>query len=440
MKLRFLGGAREVGRSAVLVNDALLLDFGMLTANPPQFPVETPDPEAVVVSHGHLDHVGAIPSLLSGDARPPIHWTPPTRELALTLARDTLKLHGGTLQCPFTENDVKRVTEVSETHGYGESFEAAGHEVTFFDAGHIPGSAHVLVSEAGHSSAGSRTRADDDGDTRLLYTGDFHTDDGDDSGSPDDRNGPTGQRLVPGTTARPDADVVVCESTYADVDHERRGAVEERFAESVKTTLWEGGTVVVPAFAIGRTQEMMLVCEAHDIPCYVDGMGKGVTEMVRRHPGFVRDADALRRAKSHARFVTGRDGQRTRITDQRAAIITTSGMLSGGPAMTYIPEIRANPVNKITMTGYQVEGTPGRSLIETGRAEIDGRVMPVAAQVEQYDFSAHADRDGLVALLDSYRDSRVLVTHGDRCAWFAGELRADGFDAEAPEVGETVVV
>jgi putative mRNA 3-end processing factor len=427
MKLRFLGGAREVGRSAVLVNDVLLIDFGMLTDSPPQFPVETPVPDAVVVSHGHLDHVGAIPSLLSGDARPPIHWTPPTRELALTLARDTLKLHGGTLQCPFTENDVKRVTEVSETHGYGDSFETAGHEVTFFDAGHIPGSAHVLV---------------DDGDTRLLYTGDFHVD-GEKragAGTETDRTGPVGQRLVPGTTARPDADVVVCESTYADVDHERRGTVEKRFAESVKTTLWEGGTVVVPAFAIGRTQEMMLVCEAHDIPCYVDGMGKGVTEMIRRHPGFVRDADALRRAKSHARFVTGRDGQRRRITDQRAAIITTSGMLSGGPAMTYIPEIRANPVNKVAMTGYQVEGTPGRSLMETGRAEIDGRVMPVAAQVEQYDFSAHADRGGLVSLLESYRDGRVLVNHGDRCVWFAEQLRADGFDAAAPDIGETVVV
>ncbi|WP_299335117.1 MBL fold metallo-hydrolase [Haloplanus sp.] len=427
MELRFLGGAREVGRSAVLVNDALLIDFGMLTDSPPQFPVETPVPDAVVVSHGHLDHVGAIPSLLSGDARPQIHWTPPTRELALTLARDTLKLHGGTLQCPFTENDVKRVTEVSETHGYGGSFEAAGHEVTFFDAGHIPGSAHVLV---------------DDGDTRLLYTGDFHVDGGvgAGAGTETDRTGPAGQRLVPGTTARPDADVVVCESTYADVDHERRGTVEKRFAESVKTTLWEGGTVVVPAFAIGRTQEMMLVCEAHDIPCYVDGMGKGVTEMIRRHPGFVRDADALRRATSHARFVTGRDGQRRRITDQRAAIITTSGMLSGGPAMTYIPEIRANPVNKIAMTGYQVEGTPGRSLMETGRAEIDGRVMPVAAQVEQYDFSAHADRGGLVSLLESYRDGRVLVNHGDRCVWFAEQLRADGFDAAAPDLGETVVV
>jgi len=410
MKVQFLGGAREIGRSAVLVNDSLLLDFGLLTDNPPQFPVETPEPEAVVVSHGHLDHVGTVPSLLSGDARPPIHWTPPTYELALTLARDTLKLHGGSYGCPFTETDLKRVTEVSETHGYRETFEAAGHTVTFYNAGHIPGSAHVLV---------------DDGDTRLLYTGDFHTED---------------QRLVSGTTARPDADALICESTYADVDHEPRATVEERFAESVETTLWEGGTVVVPAFAIGRTQEMLLICEAHDIPCYVDGMGKQVTEMLGQYPEFVRDADALQRAKSHARFVTGKDGQRKRITDQKAAIVTTSGMLSGGPAMTYIPEIRGNPMNKITMTGYQVEGTPGRDLIETGSAEIDGRIMPVSARVEQYDFSAHADRDGLFAYLDSYRDTPVLVNHGDRCEAFATTLREDGYDAAAPELGATVTV
>jgi len=410
MDLRFLGGAREVGRSAVLVDDTLLLDYGTKADRPPQFPVGDVDPDAVVASHGHLDHVGTLPALLSGRERPPIHWTPPTRELALTLARDTLKLRGGTLQCPFTENDLKRVTEVSETHGYGEAFEAAGYEVTFFDAGHIPGSAHVLV---------------DDGDTRLLYTGDFHTDD---------------QRLVAGTTARPDADVVVCESTYSDVDHEDRRTVEERFVESVRTTLWEGGTVVVPAFAIGRTQELLLICEAYDIPCYVDGMGKGVTEMLRQYPGFVRDADALRRAKSHARFVTGRDGQRKRIADQQAAIVTTSGMLSGGPAMTYVPEIRSNPTNKVAMTGYQVEGTPGRDLVETGSAEIDGRMLPVAARVEQYDFSAHADRDGVLDFLDDYRGSRVLVNHGDRCPAFAAELRADGYDAGAPDLGETVTV
>ncbi|WP_126662548.1 MBL fold metallo-hydrolase [Haloterrigena salifodinae] len=410
MDIQFLGGAREIGRSAILVDDSLLLDFGMLTDNPPQFPVRTPNPDAVVVSHGHLDHVGTIPSLLSGDERPPIHWTPPTYELTLTLARDTLKLHGGSYNCPFTENDLKRVTQVSKTHGYQETFETAGYDVTFYNAGHIPGSAHVLV---------------DDGDTRLLYTGDFHTDN---------------QRLVSGTTARPDADVVICESTYSDVEHEERSVVEERFVESIETTLWEGGTVVVPAFAIGRTQEMMLICDAYDIPCYVDGMGQQVTEILHQYPEFVRDADAFRRAKSHARFVTGRNGQRKRITDQKAAIITTSGMLSGGPAMTYIPEIRANPMNKIAMTGYQVEGTPGRDLLETGSAEIDGRRMPISARVEQYDFSAHADRDGLLEFLESYRDVEVLINHGDRCEAFAEELQADGFDASAPERGDAVSV
>ncbi|MFC6954140.1 MBL fold metallo-hydrolase [Halorubellus litoreus] len=408
MDVRFLGGAREVGRSAILVDDSLLLDFGLLTGTPMQTPVDTPDPDAVVVSHGHLDHAGAVPALLSGKARPPVHWTPPTRELALTLARDTLKLHGGTLQCPFTETDVQRLTQVSETHGYREPFEAAGYEVTLFDAGHIPGSAHVLI---------------DDGETRFLYTGDFHVD---------------SQRLVPGTTARPDADVVLCESTYYGVEHDPRAEVERRFVERVEETLWEGGTVVVPAFAIGRTQEMLLVCDAHDVPCYVDGMGKDVTRMLGHHPGFVRDADALQRATSHARFVTGRDGQRKRICEQKAAIVTTSGMLSGGPAMTYVPEVAPNPTNLVAMTGYQVEGTPGRELLETGSAEFDGRRLPVSARVEQYDFSAHADEAGVREFLDAYRDSEVLVNHGDDCERFAADLRDDGYDASAPAVGDVV--
>lgn len=410
MNIRFLGGAREIGRSAILVDDSLLLDYGMAPGNPPRFPVGDVDPDAVVVSHGHLDHVGALPTLLSGDSRPPIHWTPPTRELAMTLARDTIKLHGGTYDCPFTREEVNRMTQVSREHGYDEPFEAAGYEITFYNAGHIPGSAHVLV---------------DDGETRLLYTGDFHTGD---------------QRLVSGTTDRPDADVVITESTYSDVEHEPRGEVEERFAESVRTTIWEGGTVVVPAFAIGRTQEAMLVCDAHDIDCYVDGLGQKVTKIARRYPAFVRDEAALRRAKSNARFVTGRDGQRRRIADQNTAIITTSGMLTGGPVGTYIPEIRSNPMNKITFTGFQVPGTPGRELVETGRAEINGQVMPVSAQVEAYEFSAHADHDGLREFLAAYEDVPVLVNHGDRCEAFAEELREDGYKASAPELGESVTV
>ena len=416
MEVEFLGGAREVGRSAVLVDDSLLLDYGLLTADPPQYPIRDPEPDAVVVSHGHLDHVGAVPALLKGSRRPAIHWTPPTADLARVLARDTLTLHGNSPLCPFTDEHVARLGEVEQRHGCGEPFavlggpDAGGYEVTLFDAGHIPGSAHVLV---------------DDGDTRLLYTGDFHTDD---------------QRLVAGTTARPDADVVICESTYADVTHEERAAVEQRWAERVRTTTWEGGTVVAPVFAIGRTQELALVAAGNDLTPYVDGMGIEVTRLVRRHPAFLRDAEALRDAAGTARFVTGRDGQRERIAADNALILTTSGMLAGGPVHTYLPEIRANPTNAVTLTGYQVEGTPGRELLEHGRLAINGRVRPVSARVESFDFSAHADRGGLESFLDAYRDARVLVVHGDRCAAFAEDLRADGYEASAPELGELLEV
>jgi putative mRNA 3-end processing factor len=417
MDLRFLGGAGEIGRSAVLVDDSLLLDFGMGSGDPPSYPLGVTgsgvdiDPDAVVVSHGHLDHAGAVPALLSGDARPPVHWTPPTAELAQLLARDTLKLQGGTYDCPFTETELKRLTQVSRTHGYREPFEAAGYEVTFYDAGHIPGSAHVTV---------------DDGDTRLLYTGDYHTED---------------QRLLAGTTARPDADVVVTESTYADTTRPPRAAIEERFADSLRTTVWEGGTVVVPAFAIGRTQEVMCICERHDLDCYVDGMGQAVVDILARYADdYLRDPDAFRRATSNARMVTGRAGQRERIAAQNTVIITTAGMLNGGPVHSYLPEIRDSPTNTVAFTGYQVEGTAGRELLDTGSAEIDGRVMRVAARTEQYDFSAHADRDGLDAFLDSYRDTPVLVVHGDRTDWYADELADEGFDASAPAVGDTVTV
>jgi len=407
--VEFLGGAREVGRSAILVNDSLLLDYGLDPSTPPRYPVGDVDPDAVVVSHAHLDHAGAVPALLSGDARPAVHWTPPTRALALRLAEDTLKLHGNTPQCPFTGTDVRRLTQVSETHGYGEPFEAAGHGVRLFEAGHIPGSAHVLV---------------DDGATRLLYTADFHTAD---------------QRLVAGTTARPDADAVVTESTYADTTHSDRRELERRFVESVKTTVWQGGTVVVPVFAVGRTQELMLVCAAHDIDCYVDGMGTEITDLLDRHPDYLRDSGAFREAKSHARYVTGR-GQRERIAAKNTVVLTTAGMLSGGPVVSYVPRIRGDPTNKIALTGYQVEGTPGRELVETGRAEFDGRVLPVSAQVEQYDFSAHADREGLRSFLDAYRGAKLLVNHGDDPGRFAERLRADGYDARAPELGDCVAV
>ena len=228
MELTFLGGAREVGRSAVLVNDDLLVDFGVKTGEPTLYPVVSPSPDAVVVSHGHLDHVGALPTLMSDF--PPVYGTPPTRQLARTLGEDTLKL--GTRR--FQREDLMRLSQAWEDRGYGETFVpgTTDYDVTIHDAGHIPGSASVVI---------------DDGKDRLLYTGDINT---------------TPTRLLEPAAEPPSVDTVVVESTYFEHEHTDRDELERRFVDSVRETLYEGGDVIVPVFAIGRTQEILMVFEA----------------------------------------------------------------------------------------------------------------------------------------------------------------------------------
>lgn len=105
--------------------------------------------------------------------------------------------------------------------------------------------------------------------------------------------------------------------------------------------------------------------------------------------------------------------------------------------MTYAPAIRHHSTNTVALTGYQVEGTPGRSLLDTGSVELDGRMMLVSAQVELHEFSAHADREGF---LERYRESEVLLNHGDRCGTFAEEPRGDGYETRAPALGGALTV
>lgn len=406
MNLSFLGGADEVGRSALVVNDRLVLDFGLKTGPPLQLPQVPASVEAVVVSHGHLDHGGAVPSLCDSSGCPPIHLTPPTGDLLRLLGEDTLKLHGQTPSAPFTAADLNGLTQSYTYHRYGEPATVAGHEITFYNAGHIPGSAHLLV---------------DDGETRLLYTGDFTT---------------TTQQLLDPSTARPPADIVVCESTYASVNRRPRSEIEASFVEFVEQTLWEGGTVLLPAFAVGRTQEVLALLEQANVDCYVDGMGTTVADRLRGHEEFL-DTSRLKGALRNARTVEGADGQRRRIAEKATAIVTTAGMLQGGPALTYLPEISGDPTNAVALTGYQVSGTPGRELLETGRLPVNGRHLPVSATVEQFDLSAHADRQGLLSFLDAYNDATVYVVHGDETDAFAADLRSRGITAAAPSRGDS---
>ncbi|XGI83232.1 MBL fold metallo-hydrolase [Halorutilales archaeon Cl-col2-1] len=415
MRISCLGGAREVGRSAFLI-DGLLVDYGMKTGNPPEFPLSRADPDEVIISHGHLDHVGALPTLMHD--YPPVHQTPPTRNLSELLANDTLKIvqRSGSYRAPFSREDVSRLSEVSRLHGYGdrEGFEAAGFDCDFHHAGHIPGSASVRI---------------DDSETRLLYTGDINT---------------TQTRLLEAASPPPPADALVVESTYFNYEHEDREKVEEEFVRSVRETLHQGGDVLIPVFAIGRTQEILMVLAENDIPCYVDGMGCDVTTILREHPDYVRDPGALKRAWNHARKVD--PSKRDRVLGNGAAVVTTSGMLTGGPAMYYIKGLFDNPANKICLTGYQVEGTPGRRALESSRAEIDGKILPISAQVELHDFSAHADGDGLKSYVEKAVENgveEVLCVHGDDddCVSFAEWVRESlGVDAHAPKLGEKVEI
>ncbi|MFP4633009.1 MAG: MBL fold metallo-hydrolase [Halobacteriales archaeon] len=410
MNIRFLGGCREVGRSALYVDTSLLLDYGVKAGTPNLYPVSRPKPDAVVASHGHLDHVGAIPRLM--DRLPEVHATAPTHSLARLLAEDTLEIKRRGLW-PFSPEDVLRLSQTARVHGY-EEFEVAGYEAELRDAGHIPGSASVLV---------------DDGDTRLFYTGDLNT---------------TPTRLCRSAERPPEADAVVLESTYFGHHHTPRDELEREFARSVRETLYEGGDVVIPAFAIGRTQEVLMVLHEHDVPCYVDGMGREVTGILRSHPEMVRDADALKRAWNHAREV--RPGERDRVLGQGRAVVTTSGMMTGGPVNYYVRRIHDDPVNKICLTGYQVAGTPGREAFESKRAEVGGDVLPISAQVELHDFSAHADDGGLKEYARHAVDAgadEFYVVHGDEretqafANWIERELDVD---ARAPAPGEEVEV
>jgi len=170
-------------------------------------------------------------------------------------------------------------------------------------------------------------------------------------------------------------------------------------------------------------------------------MGIEVTRMLRHHPEFLRDPEAFRRATGASRFVTGRDGQRERIADDNALIITTSGMLAGGPVHSYLPKIRANPMNAITLTGYQVEGTPGSGA--TGaRPAGDQRAGPAGQRprVVVRLLRARGPGRGWSRFSTPIGTRRVLVVHGDRCEAFAEDLRVVGFEANAPALGDRIEV
>ena len=285
-----------------------------------------------------------------------------------------------------------------------------GYRICFYNAGHIPGASGIyLESESGGS---------------LFYTGDFSLKE---------------TRLVPGAAEFPEADVLILESTYFGEDHIPRKETEERFIESILDTMDRGGTALIPAFAIGRTQEILMLLDAHGIRAYVDGMGRDVYKILKKYPEYLRSPELLDRAFGCAVSVI--DHQRDLVLKKPSVIVTTAGMLNGGPVLFYLSRLYKDLNSKVLLTGYQVEGTNGRLALEYGFVETRGDVLSLKPRVEQYDFSAHSGDSELKKVVKDFCNKgteRVFVMHGDKTEVFAQWISEEiGVDAYAPANGES---
>ncbi len=402
----------EVGRSAVLINEELLLDYGIKPTDPPTYPLNGLRPKTLIISHGHLDHCGLSPNLM--DLEPEIYCTELTARLSALLARDTLKIaesRGHVI--PYYTDEIQEFERKVRASEYREEFETSGYSACLYDAGHIPGSSSVYIEKDKQS---------------LLYTGDINT---------------LATELQKGAdTKLPGSNVLVIESTYFGKDHTPRKTLEERFVESVRETLDNGGVALVAAFSIGRTQEMMLILRKHGLHAYVDGMGADVFNMIRKSPGYVRDVNRLEKAFEASSIVAPEE--RKTIIQEPCVIVTSAGMLNGGPVLYYLREVHDDARSKLHLTGYQAEDTNGRKALES-RYIADGReTLRLNCGLEQFDFSAHCGDRELKEVVKRFADKgseMVITVHGENTVGFAEWIKDElDVEAKAPANGDVVRV
>ncbi len=406
MELQFLGGASEIGSLGLVVRDqgrTLLFDYGMTPTDPPTYPRPAPvNIDVAFLSHAHLDHSGMTP-VLSRLPKARLVATSVTIAVADVLTRDALKIARieGYLP-PYTSQDIHSVGERFTAVDRHTTFRHKGIEVQMTSAGHIPGAAMMLYKGA----------------KDVLFTGDLQT-------------MPT--HLVGG--AEPlECDVLVIESTYAGKEHPDRKETERRFRDKVAETIERGGKVIVPAFAVGRAQEVLMALASSGFETYLDGMARKVNSIYLSAPEYLADARRFRRALEAVHMIEA-PGDRKKALREADVIVTTGGMLDGGPVLYYIGELYRDANSSIFLTGYQVEGSNGRQLMDEGTLTIDETTIHPVCEIEKFDFSAHAGHSDLVRFIEESHAQTVVLMHGDRRELLK-EALPESLNVLLPENGE----
>lgn len=407
LKATFLGGAREVGRLGLVLeqDDArMLFDYGLSPDKPePSYPMEAPSVDLILLSHAHLDHSGMLPWVASR-YETSILATKPSSDVATILHNDSLKIAKQEgFASKYDKGDIKHTEQVFEHIEHAQWREAAGMELHFHSAGHIPGSTMYELR----------------GTKRILFTGDYYTEN---------------TRLLWG--AHPvKADILFMESTYAGREHAKREETEKEFLDMVDDTVKKGGVAVVPSFAVGRSQEMALILKDKGYNVWIDGMAKQVAKIFMKNPKYIRNIKDLQRAYDAAKIVNHHHNRKQALKGD--VILTTSGMLDGGPVLYYLKRLHGDAKNNVLLSGYQVEGTNGRMLMDTGHINIEGSRVKVEGKVKKFDFSTHAGHKDMVKFAKASGASDIVLFHGDNPDALRPDLEKFA-NVHTPANGETI--
>ena len=419
MQLSFLGAAREVGRSGALLEtkkSKVLFDYGIKMSDE-----ESPEPkhplpvhgflDAILLSHAHLDHSGSLPNLFQA-SEPHVLTHTATVPLMQLLLQDSIKIAKLNKRSTYTTSQLKRMLRNTDGLSYDKEYSVTSDiAVTARDAGHILGAASLETEAEGK---------------KVTYSGDFKMEE---------------TRIHTGAKAPHKTDALIVEATYGDRTHPPRKKLEDEFIGEVRKVIENNGSVLLPCFAVGRTQEIITMLYAHkiDVPVYMDGMSRKVSEIYMDFPELIRDYDEFYEAMKWANWIVS-PAQRNDVFNEPSIVVSTAGMLSGGPAVRYIQDIREVDHSAVFFTGYQVPGTPGRTLLDENKFE--GETGPEdmsKLNIRHFDFSAHAGREGLHKYIKAADPSVVFVNHGDeeQCEALRQWVEDDmGIYAFAPKLGE----